>query len=91
MSDHFQRLRNSSRVDPDKVKQYKVDSPDKCAALCLDKESVAVLESNSNFICRSFDYCENSGAFFCAFYNNSTLTDPSVILDSASRCDHYAS
>jgi hypothetical protein len=91
--DQFKKL-DGSRVDLNKVaKKYPVDSPSKCAHLCANLFEVQALEANNDFACRSFDYCKdpNSDGYVCSFYNNSTLTDPSVIIESAPMCDHYAS
>jgi hypothetical protein len=92
--DQFLRNRFSSRVDPDKiVKKYPVDSPEKCSSLCINKDDVAALEGVPGFVCRSFDYCKNSdqdGGQFCAFYTTSQ-TDPNVVLQEGTRCDHYSS
>lgn len=85
---------SQSRVDETKVRyKYFVDSPDKCADLCLDKKAMNSLTEDENFKCRSYDFCaeQNSqNSFYCSFYD-STVTDQSVVVQSASACDHYSS
>lgn len=45
----------------------------------------------------SFDLCLNtdsvskSATFVCSFYNSSFLTDPSLIIEDGTLCDHYSS
>lgn len=90
--DHFRKIENS-RIDQTKVR-YKslVDSPAKCASVCLDKYEIRNLTGNRDFTCRSFDYCptSTSNIFLCSFYDL-TISDPDLTLESAPACEHYSS
>lgn len=73
--------------------RYQVDSPSKCASVCLDKSVIQNLTGNQDFICRSFDFCPDSSSaqtFFCNFYDL-TISDPDITLESAPACEHYSS
>lgn len=73
-----------------KIESY---SPENCAYQCLKDSN---LNSNS-YRCLSFDLCLNidsatkSAAFVCSFYNSSFSTDPSLIVEDGTLCDHYSS
>ena len=82
------------KIDTNKIKvKLETDSSDKCADICLNKNEIQKLSKDSKFICRSFDSCKPEGknTVICSFYNNSTQTDPDLILNTAEECSHYSS
>lgn len=94
---HFKRT-DSVRIDVNKIKvKLETDSPDKCADICLQKNDMQKLAKDNKFICRSFDACRksmdgpsSSNNVICSFYDNSTLTDPDLVLDNAPECFHHS-
>ncbi|CAF0709533.1 unnamed protein product [Brachionus calyciflorus] len=88
---HFRKMDNT-RIDNSKARYtYRVDSPDKCASLCLNKDDMKSVTNNPDFNCRSFDFCTdtNPSDFLCSFYNL-TISDQDVTSESADVCEHYS-
>lgn len=82
-----------TKIDISKTKYtFRVDSPEKCASICLNKDDMKALTNNQEFQCKSFDFCSDSSPsdFICSFYGQ-TISDQDVIVQTAPACQHYSS
>ncbi|RMZ95133.1 antigen B membrane [Brachionus plicatilis] len=89
---HFRRLIDVKIDIQQVVNRIESSSPENCAYQCLKDSAL-----NTNFYrCLSFDLCLNtdsvssSATFICSFYNSSFSTDPSLIIENGTLCDHYS-
>lgn len=82
----FKRL-DDTRIDPNKAfVKVSSNSPDACADYCLELSTF----NSAVYRCLSFDFCPNGLNGLCSFYNASHVTDPSVVLQSGTSCQHFS-